>query len=63
MQNLMDPHGTTILAIRRDHRVAVAGDGQVTMKDTIVKHRAKKVRKIYQDKIVVGFAGATARLH
>ena len=60
MQNLMNLHGTTILAIRRDHRVAVAGDGQVTMKDTIMKHRAKKVRKIYQDKIIVGFAGATA---
>jgi len=53
-------HGTTILAVRRDHHVAVAGDGQVTMKDTIMKHHAKKVRKIYKDKVVVGFAGATA---
>jgi ATP-dependent HslUV protease subunit HslV len=53
-------HGTTILAVRRGKHVAVAGDGQVTIKDTIMKHRAKKVRKIYNDKIVVGFAGATA---
>ena len=53
-------HGTTILAVRRGTHVAVAGDGQVTIKDTIMKHHAKKVRKIYKDKIVVGFAGATA---
>lgn len=53
-------HGTTILAVRRGKHVAVAGDGQLTIKDTIMKHRAKKVRKIYNDKIVVGFAGATA---
>jgi ATP-dependent HslUV protease subunit HslV len=52
--------GTTILAVRRGNQVALAGDGQVTLKDTIVKHRAKKVRKIYKDKILVGFAGATA---
>jgi ATP-dependent HslUV protease subunit HslV len=38
----------------------VAGDGQVTLKDTVIKHHAKKVRKIYQEKIIVGFAGATA---
>jgi ATP-dependent HslUV protease subunit HslV len=54
------PHGTTILAVRRGNQVALAGDGQVTLKDTIVKHRAKKVRKIYKDRILVGFAGATA---
>jgi len=53
-------HGTTILAVRRGRHVAVAGDGQVTIKDTIMKHHAKKVRKIYKDRIVVGFAGATA---
>ncbi|MCK4488338.1 MAG: ATP-dependent protease subunit HslV [Desulfobacterales bacterium] len=56
----IDVHGTTILAVRRGKHVAVAGDGQVTMKDTIMKHHAKKVRKIYKDEIVVGFAGATA---
>jgi ATP-dependent HslUV protease subunit HslV len=53
-------HGTTILAVRRGNKVALAGDGQVTLKDTIVKHHARKVRKIYKDKILVGFAGATA---
>lgn len=53
-------HGTTILAVRRGRCVALAGDGQVTMKETIMKHRAKKVRKIYEDRIIVGFAGATA---
>jgi ATP-dependent HslUV protease subunit HslV len=53
-------HGTTILAVRHKGKVAVAGDGQVTLNDTIIKHRAKKVRKIFQEKIIVGFAGATA---
>ena len=53
-------HGTTILAVRRKGKVAVAGDGQITLNNTIIKHRAKKVRKIYQDKIIIGFAGATA---
>lgn len=60
MEDVMSPHGTTILAVRRGKHVAVAGDGQVTLKDTIMKHTARKVRKIYQDKIIVGFAGATA---
>ena len=56
----MVPHGTTILAVKRDGRIAVAGDGQVTMNNAVIKHRAKKVRRIYKDKIIVGFAGATA---
>ncbi len=56
----MNLHGTTILAVRRGPHVALAGDGQVTIKDTIMKHRARKVRKIYKDQIIVGFAGATA---
>ena len=56
----MNIHGTTILAVRHKGKVAVAGDGQITLNNTIIKHRAKKVRKIYQEKIVVGFAGATA---
>lgn len=56
----MNIHGTTILAIRHRGKVAVAGDGQITLNNTIIKHRAKKVRKIYQEKIIVGFAGATA---
>ncbi|NVM20501.1 MAG: ATP-dependent protease subunit HslV [Desulfobacterales bacterium] len=60
MQSRTNLHGTTILAVRRGSNVVVAGDGQVTMKDTIMKHSAKKVRKIYNDRIIVGFAGATA---
>jgi ATP-dependent HslUV protease subunit HslV len=56
----MNFHGTTILAVRHQGRVAVAGDGQVTLNNTVVKHHAKKVRKIYNEKIIVGFAGATA---
>lgn len=53
-------HGTTILAIRHKDKLVVAGDGQVTLNNNIIKHHAKKVRKIYNDKIIVGFAGATA---
>ncbi len=53
-------HGTTILAVRYNGKVAVAGDGQVTLNNSVVKHNAKKVRRIYNDRIVVGFAGATA---
>ena len=56
----MNFHGTTILAVRHKGQVAVAGDGQVTLNNTVVKHHAKKVRKIYDEKIIVGFAGATA---
>jgi ATP-dependent HslUV protease subunit HslV len=56
----MKLHGTTILAVRHKGKAAVAGDGQVTLKESVLKHRAKKVRKIYQEKIIVGFAGATA---
>lgn len=57
---MMNYHGTTILAIRHKGRAAVAGDGQVTLDVNVVKHHAKKVRRIYNDKIIVGFAGATA---
>ena len=56
----MNYHGTTILAVRQNGKAAVGGDGQVTLKDTVVKHHARKVRRIYNDKIIVGFAGATA---
>jgi ATP-dependent HslUV protease, peptidase subunit HslV len=52
--------GTTILAVRRSGQVAVAGDGQVTLGETVMKHKARKVRRIYNGKIIVGFAGATA---
>jgi len=53
-------HGTTILALRHRGRTAIAGDGQVTLNAGVVKHRARKVRRIYNDTILVGFAGATA---
>lgn len=51
---------TTILAVRRNGRVAVAGDGQVTLDRTVMKSRARKVRRLYDDKIIAGFAGSTA---
>jgi ATP-dependent HslUV protease subunit HslV len=52
--------GTTILALRIGGKVVLAGDGQVTLNNTIIKHHARKVRRIYNDQIIVGFAGATA---
>ncbi|HHI97885.1 MAG TPA: ATP-dependent protease subunit HslV [Thermodesulfatator atlanticus] len=52
--------GTTILAIRKDGKVVVAGDGQVTLGETILKHKARKVRRLYHNRVIVGFAGATA---
>jgi ATP-dependent HslUV protease subunit HslV len=52
--------GTTILCVRREGAVAMAGDGQVTMGNTVLKHNAVKVRKMYEDRIVSGFSGATA---
>jgi ATP-dependent HslUV protease subunit HslV len=53
-------HGTTILAVRRDGQVVVAGDGQVSIGQTVMKHTARKVRKLYHDRVVAGFAGTTA---
>ncbi len=53
-------HGTTILALRGKASIVVAGDGQVTLGNIVTKHKAKKVRRIYNDKIITGFAGATA---
>lgn len=50
---------TTVLLVRRNGRVALAGDGQVTMGETVMKSSAKKVRRLYNDKILAGFAGAT----
>lgn len=52
--------GTTILCVRRDGKVAIAGDGQVTMGSTVLKQNAKKIRTMYNEKIVAGFSGATA---
>ncbi len=51
---------TTVFTIRRNGQVVMAGDGQVTMGDTVVKHQAKKIRRLYQNKILTGFAGSTA---
>ena len=53
-------HGTTILGVRRGDRVAMGGDGQVTLGNIVVKSTARKVRRLYQDRILAGFAGATA---
>ncbi len=53
-------HGTTILALRINSSVVMAGDGQVTLGNIVTKHKAKKVRRIYNDQILTGFAGATA---
>jgi ATP-dependent HslUV protease subunit HslV len=53
-------HSTTVIAVRRGDKVAMAGDGQVTMGTTVMKSNARKIRKIYDGKILVGFAGATA---
>ncbi|HAR94408.1 MAG TPA: HslU--HslV peptidase proteolytic subunit [Deltaproteobacteria bacterium] len=51
---------TTIVCVRHKGKVAVAGDGQVTLQNTVMKHGAKKVRRLYQDRCLAGFAGATA---
>ena len=55
-----DMHGTTIISVRRDNQVAIGGDGQVTLGNCVMKGSAKKVRKLYQGKILAGFAGGTA---
>lgn len=56
----MNYRGTTILAVRKDGQVAMAGDGQVTLGETVMKGNARKVRTVYDNKVLVGFAGATA---
>lgn len=53
-------HGTTILSVRKDGKVVMGGDGQVTLGQTIMKGNARKVRRLYNDKVLAGFAGATA---
>ena len=52
-------HGTTILAVRRDGRAALAGDGQVTLGTTVVKHGARKIRRLHGGEVLAGFAGST----
>ena len=53
-------HGTTILSVRRGNRVALGGDGQVTLGNVVIKASARKVRRLHHDKILAGFAGGTA---
>jgi ATP-dependent HslUV protease, peptidase subunit HslV len=53
-------HGTTILSVRRGDSVALGGDGQVTLGNIVIKSSARKIRRLYQDKVLAGFAGATA---
>ncbi len=59
-QSDSDFHGTTILCVRKNNEVAIGGDGQVTLGQTVFKHNAKKIRKMYNNNILAGFAGATA---
>ncbi|HEY5720083.1 MAG TPA: ATP-dependent protease subunit HslV [Gammaproteobacteria bacterium] len=53
-------HGTTILSVRRHGRVVIGGDGQVTLGNTVLKGNARKVRRLYQERVLAGFAGGTA---
>ncbi len=53
-------HGTTIISVRRNGHVAIGGDGQVTMGNTVMKANARKVRRLYKDQVIAGFAGGTA---
>ena len=53
-------HATTVICVRRDSKVAIAGDGQVTVGNTVMKHGAAKVRRLYHDKVIAGFAGSAA---
>lgn len=53
-------HATTIICVRKKGKVAIASDGQVTLGDTVIKHGAKKIRRLYNDKILAGFAGSSA---
>jgi len=53
-------HGTTVLCVRKEGKVVLLADGQVTMGDHVMKHTARKTRRLYQDKVIAGFAGSTA---
>ena len=57
---MLNFRGTTILSVRRGDRVVVGGDGQVSMGDTVMKGNARKVRRLYKDQVLAGFAGSTA---
>ena len=56
----MEMHATTICAVKKNGQIAIAGDGQVTLENTIMKGTARKIRRIYDDKILMGFAGSVA---
>jgi ATP-dependent HslUV protease subunit HslV len=60
MQGVSRAHATTVLAVRHNGKVVMASDGQVTLGQTVVKHGARKVRRLYHDKVLAGFAGAAA---
>ncbi len=60
MSNTFNPHGTTILGVRRNGLTALGGDGQVTLGTTVMKANARKVRRLYGEKVLAGFAGGTA---
>jgi ATP-dependent HslUV protease subunit HslV len=60
MSERFDPHSTTILAVRREGKLALGGDGQVTLGNTVMKGNARKVRRLYEGKVLAGFAGGTA---
>jgi len=53
-------HATTIICVRKGNKVAIASDGQVTLGDTVIKHGARKIRRLYNEKILAGFAGSSA---
>ena len=53
-------HATTVLCVRRDNKVVLAGDGQVTLGEHVMKHTAKKIRRLFEGKVLAGFAGSTA---
>ena len=56
-------HGTTILSVRQAEHVVIGGDGQVTLGETIMKGNARKVRRLYEDKVIAGFAGGLSLIH
>ena len=60
MSNMESWHGTTIVSVRKDGRVVIAGDGQVSMGQTIMKPNARKVRRLGNGEVIGGFAGSTA---
>ncbi|MGH8247691.1 MAG: ATP-dependent protease subunit HslV, partial [Gammaproteobacteria bacterium] len=53
-------HATTVLCVRRNGQVVMAGDGQVTLGENVIKHTARKIRRLFNDKVLAGFAGSTA---